>query len=422
MTNKYPKPEAANLNPSACPSCERLAAALFGKLADHEIDDVTNHLDGCAECQSAAEELERASDTLGKELLRPSVVDTQTESEELGRLLAAAKALGPGLKAPDRPQSPPSDLGQLRDYRLLALLGKRGTGRVYKALDTKHDKLVAIKVLPAESLRDEKSWPRFEREMRGVVEIDHPHVVRTIDAGESDGTHFLVMEFVEGIDLRQLLRARGRLPAAEACELARQAALGLAFVHRQGWVHREVKPSNLVLSATGELKLLDVGAALLHERPAGDELTAAREAMSAFDYMAPEQALDAQCADPRSDIYSLGATLYHLLTGSAPFGYEADIPRGDFGRARAPTPLDQLVARLPSGLAELVAKMMAHDARDRYGSATEAAEALTPFAQLIALPPTADYVSHIQPPQIADAGKPVAEAAPTGWVQKSVTA
>ncbi|HEV3021788.1 MAG TPA: serine/threonine-protein kinase, partial [Pirellulales bacterium] len=328
--------------------------------------------------------------------------DTQTQAENLDRSPASAKALPLGLRTPDGPA--PLDLHQLRDYRLLALLGESDTSRVYKALDTKRDRLVAVKVLSADPLPDEKARRRFERDVQAVGKLDHPHLVRMTDAGEADGIRFLVTEYVEGIDLRQLLRARGRLPAAEACEMVRQAALGLDFAHRRGLRHGNVKPSNLVLSVKRQVKLLDLGVSLMHDRPALDEQTAARRVMSTIDYIAPEQALDAYQADERSDIYSLGVTLYHLLTGSPPCAKTPEFEQ----RPCTVTPVDHVAPRVPAGLAQVVAKTLSHDPRERYASAAEVAEALSPFALNTALPPTVEFVAH----------EPAVPSAPAGWVPK----
>ena len=141
------------------------------------------------------------------------------------------------------------------------------------------------------------------------------------DAGEADGTHFLVMEYVDGIDLSNLVRQHGPLPVAEACELIRQAALGLQHAHEHGLVHRDIKPANLLLTTGGQVKILDLGLALLavDTRRPTNELTADRPVMGTADYMSPEQAGDSHAVDIRADIYSLGCTLYKLLTGKAPF-------------------------------------------------------------------------------------------------------
>ena len=156
--------------------------------------------------------------------------------------------------------------------------------------------------------------------MKALGRLDHPSIVRAMDADDEDGTHYLVMEYVDGIDLSEVVRRCGPLRVPEACELIRQAASGLQYIHEHGCVHRDIKPSNLMLTPAGQVKVLDLGLALLlSEQPAGGELTGSGQAMGTADYMAPEQILDSHGVDIRADIYSLGCTLYKLLVGRAPF-------------------------------------------------------------------------------------------------------
>lgn len=145
-----------------------------------------------------------------------------------------------GVLNPNQDESLP--LETIREYKLLAKLGEGGMGAVYKALHTRLDKVVALKVLPEGRMRDGGSVARFQREMKAVGRLDHPNIVRAMDAGEEDGTHFLVMEYVEGADLSQLAKNIGPLPVADACEMVRQAAIGLQEAHEHGMVHRDIKP------------------------------------------------------------------------------------------------------------------------------------------------------------------------------------
>jgi hypothetical protein len=224
---------------------------------------------------------------------------------------------------------------------------------------------------------------RFQREMEAIGRLNHPHIVRATDAGEVDGTHFLVMDFIDGQTLGQLVQAGGPLPVAEACELVRQAALGLQHVHQHGLVHRDVKPSNLLLGADGQVKVLDLGLALLKEEDAGAaELTATGQVMGTFDYMAPEQFGDTHAVDIRADVYSLGCTLYFLLTGKAPFSGPAYANRLQKMRAHAEAPAPPLRERrgdVPAGLAAVLARMLAKEPGDRFATPAEVAAALAPF-------------------------------------------
>src|SRR5262249_33329567 len=198
------------------------------------------------------------------------------------------------------------------EFRIDEFLNRGGMGEVYKAFHLKLQQPVALKVLPAERMSDPAAVARFQREMAAVGRLDHPHIVRASHAGERDGIHYLVMDFVDGIDLARLIEQTGPLPAAAACHLVQQSAIALQYAHEQGLVHRDIKPSNLMLSAEGRMKVLDFGLARLRpDRIEPGDLTRPGDWMGTADYMAPEQWLDARSVDIRADIYSLGCTLYY---------------------------------------------------------------------------------------------------------------
>ena len=218
---------------------------------------------------------------------------------------------------------------RLGDYDLIEELGHGGMGSVYKARQIYLDQIVALKVLPQRYLDDPQAVARFRREMQSIGQLDHPNIVRAYNAGESEGVHFLVMECVDGITLQHLVRPDEKtvtpLSPGAACEVIRQAALGLQHAHEHKLVHRDVKPANLMLSRDGVVKVLDLGLAKFQaERRASDqlgsELTQAGMTMGTVDYMAPEQWEHAGIVDVRADIYSLGCTFFFLLTGTPPFG------------------------------------------------------------------------------------------------------
>jgi len=177
-------------------------------------------------------------------------------------------------------------------------------GTVWKARHRRLHRHVAVKFLPKERVGDAQAIARFEREMAAVGELDHPHLVRAHDADETEGQPFLVMEYVEGIDLSALGARLERLPIAEACEAIRQAALGLQYAHEHGLVHRDIKPSNLMLTRDGQVKILDLGLALLQISEMGrGELISTGQTMGTADYMAPEQVDDRHSVDIRADIH-----------------------------------------------------------------------------------------------------------------------
>jgi serine/threonine protein kinase len=252
-------------------------------------------------------------------------------------------------------------------------------GVVFKAEDSL-GRLVALKVIRDERLAHPEALRRFHREVRAAAQMAHPNVVYAHDAGQVGGTPFFVMEYVEGTDLAQLVAQLGPLPVAEACEYTRQAALGLRHAHQRGLVHRDIKPSNLLLTSKGVVKVLDLGLARLFEsdptQPTSTELTAEGAVIGTPDFIAPEQALDARSADIRSDLYSLGSTLYFLLTGRPPF------PGGSLAQKllkhqlHDPTPVERLRPEVPPGVAAVVRRLMAKRPRDRYQTPGEAAQAL----------------------------------------------
>jgi serine/threonine protein kinase len=288
---------------------------------------------------------------------------------------------GVGPTAPHRELGPGAVLGQ---YLLLELLGEGGMGRVWKARHQLMQRLVALKVIQGHFLADAGTVARFQREIRAAAQLDHPHLVRALDADEVAGTHFFVMEYVAGTDLARLVKEQGPLPVARACDYVRQAALGLQHAHEKGLVHRDVKPGNLFLAADGTVKVLDLGlASLVRAQDVGSaasDATPAGALLGTPDYLAPEQARDARSADGRADLYGLGCTLYHLLTGRPPFpaGTLAEKLLGH--QLHEPKPVAALRPEVAPGVAAVVGRLMAKRPEDRYPTAAAAAAALAPFA------------------------------------------
>ncbi len=287
---------------------------------------------------------------------------------------------------------------ELGCYRLLKKLGEGGMGSVWQALHIKLDKLVAVKVLPATWSRDPALLTRFEREMKAVGKLEHPHIVRAMDAGEFQGTHYLVMEFNEGQDLSLWVKSRGPQSISNACEMLRQAALGLAHAHEAGLIHRDIKPSNLFLTKLGKVKILDLGLARVQGDNAGggQTLTGFGQVLGTPDYMAPEQWENTHTADGRSDLYALGCTLFYFLTGRAPYsderhsslvgkmkGHTLDpIPDLKSARREAVASRPKLANDLISDeLDALYRKLMSKNPDERFASASELAQALAAFVK-----------------------------------------
>src|SRR5205823_421834 len=196
--------------------------------------------------------------------------------------------------------------------------GVGGMAAVLRARDTQLDRLVALKILPPDMALDDENVRRFHQEARSAAKLDHENIARVFFCGEDQRLHFIAFEFVEGENLRTLLERRGRLPVSEALHYMLQVAAGLAHAAQRGVVHRDIKPSNIIITPSGRAKLVDMGLARSMERKGDNDLTQSGVTLGTFDYISPEQALEPREADVRSDIYSLGCTFYHVLTGQAP--------------------------------------------------------------------------------------------------------
>src|SRR5262245_32061673 len=340
-------------------SADELRAFGQGHLSPEAADACEQHL---AECDACCRALAEAPADSFESQLRAARQEAPLATTADGGAATLAEA----------PAVPPALVDHAR-YRVLGLVGQGGMGAVYRAEHRHMDRLVALKVINPGLIRNPASVQRFQQEVRAAARLHHPNIVTAHDADEADGLHFLVMEHVEGRSLADLVSERGPLPVAEACECARQAALGLQHAHEQGMVHRDVKPHNLMLTPDGTVKILDFGLARLARTPDGPlpagadavaGLTGAGTIMGTADYVAPEQAADPRTADIRADVYSLGCTLFHLLAGRPPF--EGGIVPEKIARHTA-GPLPPLPG-VPSGLAAVVARMTAKDPADRYAT------------------------------------------------------
>lgn len=290
---------------------------------------------------------------------------------------------------------------EIPDFDILSELGRGGMGIVYKARQVSTNHVVAVKVIRKDRLQHEEAVRRFRREAQAAARLHHPNIVRVLDSDHSGDTHYLAMEYVDGMTLEKLVEKQGPLPVDRACDYIRQAALGLQHAHEMGLVHRDIKPSNLMVlwsrpdtadgQAPGEkgarfeqVKILDMGVARVLGGPLGESfstLTQGGAVIGTADYIAPEQLEDPHGADIRADLYSLGCTFYFLLTGRVPFPGGSLVSKLDKQRWQTPTSLFQLRAGVSPAVAALVQKLMAKRPEDRFRTPAELAAALDGLAR-----------------------------------------
>jgi serine/threonine protein kinase len=383
-----------------CITREELAEFALGKLDRDRTASVASHIDRCLDCQETVVAIADQSDTFVSTMRAARDGELNPHDGEnalrigIRRVVASIHQTSDSILRASLPQEMSADIQTIGPYEMVGKLGTGGMGAVYRARHTKLKRDVAIKLLPHDRWPNQGAVTRFEREMEAIGQLDHPNIVRATDAGEADGMHYLVMEYVDGLDLSRLARSVGPFSVANACELVRQAANGLQYAHQNQLIHRDIKPSNLILGApkysrtqgagTPTLKILDLGLALLGEEHLHDqhELTTVGQMMGTLDYMSPEQGLDSHDVDCRTDIFSLGATLFKLLTGQAPLEAVAIATplRKLTALATKPLPPIRTIRQdIPAALAVVVDRMLARDPEDRFSTAQEVADALQPF-------------------------------------------
>jgi serine/threonine protein kinase len=267
-------------------------------------------------------------------------------------------------------------------YRLLERLGAGGMGAVYLCEHVHMGRKVALKILPVQQAEDPASLARFYREARAVARLDHPNIVRAYDIDHDDKLHFIALEFVDGCNLHDFIRRNGTMPPARAAAYIRQAALGLQHAHEAGLVHRDIKPGNLLVDRLGVVKLLDMGLARFfnEDSPAFIKEYEVGYIIGTGDYIAPEQIVDSR-VDIRADIYSLGGSMYYLLTGKSPFQEGTNAQKIIWHQVRHPKSLRVLRPDVPDGLVQVFEKIIAKEPSRRYQTPLELADALAPFAQ-----------------------------------------
>ena len=333
---------------------ERTSTSMDAELARLVVEQHLATTEEVQECMNALQpgEGEDAKNmTLAAVMVRGGVV-TQRQIDRIKQTIAASRSQ------------------QIPGYQLLGKLGSGAMATVFKGRQISLDRTVAIKVLPRKLSENAEYVKMFYREGKAAAKLNHPNIVQAFDVGEAGGYHYFVMEYVEGHTLWDELAAGKVFSEAEALRIIIQIARALEHAHNQGLIHRDVKPKNIMITQDGTAKLADMGLARL----AKDEEAAADEAGRAYGtpyYISPEQIRGEADVDFRADIYSLGSTLYHLLTGQVP--YDATTPLGVMQKhLKDPlVPPDHINAGLSAGIGEVVEVMMAKDRNRRYASTTD---------------------------------------------------
>jgi serine/threonine-protein kinase len=373
---------------AVCPAPETLAAFARGDLTATELATVAEHVGVCEACCRALKFV--PEDSLAG-LARAAAAAPET--------LNSGPPAATGASSEVAENQVPAGFVDHPRYRVLSRLGAGGMGTVYKAEDLLMGRVIALKVVSPHLTAKASAVARFRKEIQAAAQLKDHRIVTAHDAGEAGGSHFLVMEFVEGVSLDRLVAKKGPLPVPMACTFTRQAALGLQHAADKQMVHRDIKPQNLMVTRKGQVKILDFGLARFasaeQESPPAGRLPfgAAKEAadagltnpnmlMGTPDYLSPEQARNSHDVDPRSDIYSLGCTLYFLLTGQPPFSGAVSLIDKLLAHTREePLPVREARFEVPQELADVLAKMMAKNPDDRYQKASEVAAALLPFTR-----------------------------------------
>lgn len=245
-------------------------------------------------------------------------------------------------------------------------IGAGGMGAVFRAVDTELSREVALKVLHPRVSLDPALVARFRNEARACAQLNHDNIARVFSAGDHDGVHYIAYEYAAGRTIKELIQIRGQLATSDTVNYAIQATLALGHIESAGIIHRDIKPSNIILTNTGRIKVVDLGLARRETEDSIADLTVAGTTLGTFDYLAPEQARDASSADIRSDIYSLGCTLYHMLTGSPPYPNGTAVQKMLDHQGKDPPDIRKLNKSAPKAMAEIVQRMMTTSPDDRY--------------------------------------------------------
>ena len=367
-----------------CPTTNQLKLLSGGQLNEQDSDVLLLHLQGCDACQAEIGTLDHEGDTLVGDLKRLQTADAADSdfAMEPGFRAATAKALAAigSLETSEQTVDLPKEFG---DYQIVRSIGRGGMGSVYLGRHAKLDRSVAIKILAKHRRWDKVMHERFETEMRVIGGLNHPNIVAAYDAREVDDVAVLVTEFIDGLNVSELVKRKGRLEIQEACAIGAKICSALSYIGQKSLVHRDIKPSNIMVSTDGQVKLLDLGLTRLQstdDQPT--DHTATGQAIGTADYVAPEQIKDGRNVDYRADLYGLGCALFKMLTGVAPFGSSKYVTAFDKMNAhvsQAPPTVSSLRPEVPAQLNTLVQQLLEKSPAKRPQSAAEVDGVLNAF-------------------------------------------
>ncbi|PQO25244.1 hypothetical protein C5Y96_25410 [Blastopirellula marina] len=354
------------------PTQAELESFFHGTLAEPDRQRIEDHIGQCDTC----------CDVLRTIPHDPLVERIHAATSSIDDGLTPVGSPTPSFQDEDAGTVPTALLDHPR-YRIIRQLGQGGMGIVYQAEHKLMERPVALKVISSRLMKNELAVERFHQEVKAAAKLSHRNIVAAYDAEQAGDMHFLVMEYIDGISLDQLVARRKPLPVLHACNYVMQAAQGLQHAYERGTVHRDIKPHNLMRTSRGTIKILDFGLARFatqsEQSPDDPGLTADFTALGTPDYMAPEQARDSKRADIRADLYSLGCTLYFLLAGHAPFPEGTAFEKVLGHCERQPRPLSDIRDDIPPQVIAIVEKLMAKSPDDRYQTPAEVVEALKPY-------------------------------------------
>lgn len=369
------------------PSADALREFAVGEMDESVALAVMSHLDVCADCCRAVAAIS-GDDFLERirQARRPSITPNRTESWSRSAQASTSASAVVNL---------PQELASNPQYEILREIGRGGMGVVYLAKNTLMDRLEVLKIINKALLKHPGAVERFLREIRSAAKLNHANVVTAYSAVQAGEILAFAMEYVEGENLDKVVQRQGPLPVVNACYYAQQAALGLQHAFERNMVHRDIKPQNLMLTRVGKkhiVKILDFGLAKVTRAENGDTgLTDDGAMMGTPDYVAPEQTLDAASADIRADVYSLGCTLYYLLSGGPPFRGRSTYEVLQMHQTREARPLNLVRAQITEELAAVVRKTMAKNPAERYQTPMALAQALAPHIKAGAKERTATH-------------------------------